>query len=177
MTDFDYSRLTVHAYGPVVEDDDRGDGLNVARESEAQIDREIRGQDDLDKLLVSDDDTGKVIKAVSHLIKDEDDLRFPKGGPPSNADMAHDWTITVKGDVQAWIDLAWNQGKPNPSAIDQRKAKSFMERIVRKDSVGSNAYPAALQVAHEDGDQNVVKLVLEHYKDQMGIDDGGDGDD
>lgn len=167
--DFDFGRLTVRAFGPVVKDEDRDGGLSLADEVQAQIERPVQDVDDLDELTFNDRDPRNAIDAVVHLLDDNEDLRLAKD-PGDRADMALDWTITVDGPVAAWVDLA----EANDIAgVRKRNAEDYLDDITMRDTVGPNAYLAALQVGQDATGIN-REAILERYQDATGL---GDDDD
>lgn len=160
-----YPRFTVSGFGPVVHEQEQDD-VTIATKTQAQVERDVRDADDFSDAL-GGRNPDHDLASVRALIGDAENLRLAKG-KPDRWEMASDWTITLKATVSAWKDLAFDQGKPNPDAIDQDDALEFLERASREEkNAGPNALHAALDLAL-DHDSALHTELLERYLDRHG---------
>lgn len=103
--------------------------------------------------------------AAKSLLADVDDLRFPKG-KPTKFDWASDWTIQVEGDANDWKRIAVEESESR-GARDTSPA-DVLEKLTQRETVGGEALSAALDLARDEGDDDLHTKLLERYLDRFG---------
>lgn len=166
---FRWERLTVHAHGPAAEERDEPGGVTVVKRVQAQVDRAIRSHEDLMTILDFDSSSYRDREdAVEHLLHGIDGVRLPNYSGPGSQGPWEDWSVTVDGPVDAWLDLAERQSNSSVQPAN------VLGKLTKKSTVGRNAALAGIRLTADGVTRATVgslETFLNQFQRKVGLED------